>query len=380
VGRGRAQPNRLSRARRAAGAAVLAGALMAPGPAAEAKRPPIEGRVTSPYTVIALSEDGRARFERAHGRFAFVPPARTVTLHLVDGEGVYAGPVVAAGRGRRAVMRMRAGARLGTLRIRDGWIATGRRVAKRRQGRGAAARARAGVPIGAGVMGHVRSGAAGPGGPGRDRDRDGFPGRFDVDDDGDLVLDNREARSKRPQREGLAAVGGLAACFEPLCSGTAAVEVAGFDEVETALVIAIVAAALAFASLAWQIASALRRRRRSVEVEARLGLPVYAQRAARWAVFIEVHNKTDHPLRWMSAALEMRDGRVFYLMEHPAGGELPAVIQPHDSHHTWVDCHELEHQGLVLDQPVAASAKFATGEVYRSQARRLASRRSRLLQ
>jgi hypothetical protein len=75
----------------------------------------------------------------------------------------------------------------------------------------------------------------------------------------------------------------------------------------------------------------------------------------------------------------MRDGRVFYLMEHPAGGELPAVIQPHDSHHTWVDCHELERQGLVLDQPVTASAKFATGEVYRSQARRLASRRSRLL-
>jgi hypothetical protein len=351
---------------------------MAPGPAAEAKRPPIEGRVTSPYTVVALSKDGRARFERAPGRFEFVPPARTVTLHLVDGEGVYAGPVVVGGHGRRAVMRVRAGARLGTLRVRDGWIATGRRVAKRRQGKGAAARARGGVPIGAGVMGHVRSRASGPGGPGRDRDRDGFPGRFDVDDDGDLVLDNREVGSARPKRAGLAAVGGLAACFEPLCSGTAAVEVAGFDEVETALIVAIAAAVLAFASLAWQVASALRRRRKAVEVEARLGLPVYAQRTARWAVFIEVHNRTDHPVRWMSAALEMRDGRVFYLMEYPAGGELPAVIQPHDSHHTWVDCHELEHQGLALDQPVTASVKFATGELYSSPARRLASRRSRL--
>ena len=113
-------------------------------------------------------------------------------------------------------------------------------------------------------------------------------------------------------------------------------------------------------------------------MEARLGLPVYAQRAARWAVFIEVFNQTDHPVRWMSAALEMRDGRVFYLMEYPPGGELPAVIQPHDSHHTWVDCHELERQGLALDQPVTAAAKLATGEVFRSPARRLARKRARI--
>jgi hypothetical protein len=65
-------------------------------------------------------------------------------------------------------------------------------------------------------------------------------------------------------------------------------------------------------------------------------------------------------------------------MDHPPGGDLPAVIQPHDSHHTWVDCAEVERQGVDLRQPVAAAAKTATGEVYRSRSRRLAGRRTRL--
>ena len=104
---------------------------------------------------------------------------------------------------------------------------------------------------------------------------------------------------------------------------------------------------------------------------------MYSQGAGRWAVFIEVFNRTDHPVRWVSSALETKDERIFYLMEHPPGGELPAVIQPHDSHHTWVDCHELERQGLGArragDRP---AAKLATGEIYRSPAKRLAGRRS----
>jgi hypothetical protein len=79
----------------------------------------------------------------------------------------------------------------------------------------------------------------------------------------------------------------------------------------------------------------------------------------------------------VSAALEMKDGRIFYLMEYPTGGELPVVIQPQDSHHTWVDCQELERQGMALDEPVVAAAKLATGETYRSAGRRLAGRRSR---
>jgi hypothetical protein len=291
-------------------------------------------------------------------------------LHLLGSTGRYIGPVVVAGRGSRATVEVRAGTKLGTLRVLDGFARPGRRVPARRLGGGRRAKARAGVPIGVGVLGRVRSRASGPSGPGRDRDHDGIPGRFDVDDDGDLVLDVRE-RSAQAQPGELAAGGAAEA------AAGEGDESDGVDDAETALIVAIVAGALALASLLWQFAGVFRRRR-AIEVEARLGLPVYTQGASRWAVFIEVFNRTDHQVRWVSAALETKDGRIFYLMEHPPGGELPAVIGPHDSHHTWLDCAELERQGLPLDEHVIATAKLATGEIYRSPAKRLASRRTRL--
>ena len=364
---------------RLAGALALALVLVVP-PAAQARQPAIEGRLAASYTVVALAPDGRTRIvEDVRGSFKLVPPARTVTLHLLGSNGRYLGPLVVRGQGRRAVVRVRAGAQLGTLRVEDGYARPGRKVPARRLGRGRAAKARGGVPIGTGLLGRVRTRATGPAGTGRDRDLDGIPGRYDVDDDGDLVLDTRERRAARRGASGLAATGEPGACAEPLCTETAAVKVAGLDETETAFAVAVLAAVLSLASLAWQIVAALgRRRRRAIEVEVRLGLPVYSQGAGRWAVFIEVFNRTDHPVRWVTAALEMKDGRIFYLMEHPPGGELPAVIQPHDSHHTWVDCHELERQGLALDEPVIGAAKVATGEIYRAPAKRLAGRRSRI--
>ncbi len=366
------------RTTRAGLAAACALALLSPS-IAQAQRPPIEGRLPASYAVVALAPDGRTHtIENVRGSFEIAPPARTVTLHLLRSTGRYLGPVVVAGRGKRAVVRVRAGAQLGTLRVSDGFARVRRNLSARRLGRGRPAQARGGVPIGVGVLGRVRSRAVAPAGPGNDRDLDGIPGRYDVDDDGDLVLDTRERAARREVR-GVTAAARSPKCAEPPCVDTAGVTVAGLDEDETALAVAILAAVLALASLGWQIPAAIgRRRRHAIEVEARLGLPVYTQGAGRWAVFIEVFNRTDHPVRWVSAALETKDGRIFYLMEHPPGGELPGVIGPHDSHHTWVDCAELERQGLALDEPVIAAAKVATGETYRSPAKRLASRRSRI--
>jgi hypothetical protein len=74
-------------------------------------------------------------------------------------------------------------------------------VARRFLDRTSFARARRGVPRGAGRLGRVRLPATGRAGNGRDLDLDGIPGAFDVDDDGDLVLDNvdrtRAARAAR---------------------------------------------------------------------------------------------------------------------------------------------------------------------------------------
>jgi hypothetical protein len=64
-------------------------------------------------------------------------------------------------------------------------------------------------------------------------------------------------------------------------------------------------------------------------------------------------------------------------MEPPAGGELPAVIAPHDSHRTWFACADVERNGVDLADPVVAAVKLATGATLRSKPRRLAPRSRR---
>ena len=79
-------------------------------------------------------------------------------------------------------------------------------------------------------------------------------------------------------------------------------------------------------------------------------------------------------MRWVSVTLTTSDERSLYLMQFPPGGELPAVIEPGDSHHTWVAASELERSGLDLRAPIAAQVKLADGELIRSRSRRLVSR------
>jgi hypothetical protein len=378
----RPQPTKLPRKGRKYRASAPLGvalALLSLAPAAGARRPPIEGHVAgSGYQVVALSPDGRSRAVRARRDFEVVPPARTVTLHLRNRDGVYLGPVVIAARGKRAIVRVRAGARLGTIAVRGSYGLVLKEPRRRWRGRGRPVRANDGTPIGVGRLGLVRSTPRGPVGPGHDRDADGIPGLWDVDDDGDLRPDPAEGR-RSERGSGLRSAGGLAACVEPVCSGRISLGASSLDDLDTEVWIALAAALLAAASLGWQLGAALGRRRRDrIEVEVRLGLPVYSQGGGRWAIFIEVTNGSEHPIRWVSASLELGDGRVLYLMDHPPGGELPSVIQPHDSHHTWVDCAEVERQGVDLRQPVAAAVKMASGEVWRSRAKRLAGRRTRL--
>jgi hypothetical protein len=357
------------------GALVLC--LLALAPSAEGRRARIRGELDrSGYTVVALAADGTAT--RTHGEtgFALAPPAKTVTLQIRDRNGVYLGPLVVRGNRSRVIVGVRAGARLGKIRVlakyarlvhapRKKWLDTRR-----------TARARDGVPVGVGLRGLVRARTRGPAGSGLDQDRDGIPGAFDIDDDGDLVLDVNEssARAKGGGRHHGTTALSLSACPAALCSGRLDVATSSFGDVDAALIIAIAAAALATMSLLLQAGGALRRRRHRIEVEVRLGLPIYQQGGGDWAVFVEVTNRTDQPVRWTSAALEMSDGRRMYLMQNPPGGELPVVLQPHETHQTWTRCRDLEEGGLDLNEPVVAAAKLDSGEVVRSPQRRLLSR------
>jgi hypothetical protein len=188
---------------------ALLGLLAMSSPAAAAPKP-ISGKLSkSGYTVIAMAANGKARVVLARrGRFKLRPPARRVTLHLRASNGKYAGPIVVGRKkkGMRAVLGVRAGAQLGRIRVGPGYAKVLRRPRKKWTDAKRVARARRGVPVGAGNFGFVRSKRPRASVPG-DSDADGIPGSLDIDDDGDLILDNLD-RSAAKHRARAAQVSG----------------------------------------------------------------------------------------------------------------------------------------------------------------------------
>ena len=169
------------------------GALAVPG-SVSAKPQGISLKLSrSGYKVVALDQAGHAA--KATGRnVRLVPPAARFTLQLVDARGKYAGPIVVAGTGTKVVVGLRRGGRLGTVKVKRGYGMA--HAPKRALDRTRTARARNGVPVGARVLGRVAGRSNGPAGAGLDMDRDGVPAAFDVDDDGDLLLDNVDRASQ----------------------------------------------------------------------------------------------------------------------------------------------------------------------------------------
>jgi hypothetical protein len=171
--------------------------LTATAPAAAARKQ-IRGKLSKPgYTVIAVAANGKAKSVQAKaGRFALAPPAKSVTLHLRAANGTYAGPIVVGRKqkGKRAIVGVRAGATLGRIKVRRGYGRVSKGLRKKALDARLTARARKGVPIGARVFGRVRSKSPRISVRG-DRDLDGIPDPLDIDDDGDLILDNLDRAS-----------------------------------------------------------------------------------------------------------------------------------------------------------------------------------------
>ena len=203
----------------AASWAVLSLAALAASAPAAAKLRPIVGTLSQPgYDVIALAPDGKATTVRATtGTFRLRPPATVVTLHLRAPNGSYAGPIVVGRRSRRAIVGVRAGANLGTIKVRRGYATATKRLPKKWVDQKRWVRARKGVPIGARNFGRVRSKPV-SGAVRGDLDLDGIPDALDIDDDGDLMLDNLDGpRAGGPARRARAAQAEGGDAANPYC-------------------------------------------------------------------------------------------------------------------------------------------------------------------
>lgn len=144
----------------------------------------IRGALDKPgHTVIALAANGKAKAVLAkRGQFRLRTPAKRVTLHLRAPDGTYGGPVVVRRKGRRAIVGVRAGARLGRIDVRRGYARPVRRLPGRWVDPTQTVRARHGVPIGARVFGRVRS----------------KPGDTEIPGDPDRAGGFRDSASDRP--------------------------------------------------------------------------------------------------------------------------------------------------------------------------------------
>jgi hypothetical protein len=167
--------------------------------------------------LIALAQDGQAEtVETAKRSFSVRPPESAVTLHLRRPDGTYLGPLVVdeKKKGNKAILGIRSGASIGRIDLRRGYVRPHEPLSPSKIDASISSKAESGIPLGAGVLGRVRGKTSGPSGLGRDPDRDGIASAFDVDDDGDLTLDNVEGPRASSHR----------AAFKQTAGGTPGVE------------------------------------------------------------------------------------------------------------------------------------------------------------
>jgi hypothetical protein len=195
---GQTSGGRGRRARRAWTIAVLvaAVALVAVAPAVAAT---VSGVVKNGkgYQVVAVQADGTAKKATISQLGTFTVKnvkVASATLQLVRADGSFFGPIVLKANGVKAYEYIRGSGtlRIGTVLLKGGYALVVRMPFGRVQTKPMfTARAVKGVPIGAGKLGRVATGTpSGHRGPAGDLDLDGIINAFDIDDNGNLILDN----------------------------------------------------------------------------------------------------------------------------------------------------------------------------------------------
>ncbi len=131
------------------------------------------------------------------------------SIQLVSKNGTYFGPVLLGGSGTKVYATIKGSGNLvlGTFKRKSGYAAALAPAGRYFTTAAYTVAAKSGKPVGAGKLGLVKVGNGkstlkGYNGQGRDADLDGIPGAFDIDDNGNLIIDNvdRTTRSGRSLR------------------------------------------------------------------------------------------------------------------------------------------------------------------------------------
>ena len=187
--------------------AVFVATLMAAAPAFAAT---VSGNVSNGtgYHVLLVQANGvtkKANLMGSSGAFAISGVRLNgASLQIVKADGSYYGPIVLKAKATKAFIFIKGptSVKIGSATLKDGYALVARMPAGRYQtAQPYTATAIHGKPIGAGKLGRVHTpNCLGFKGPGGDLDRDGIISAFDVDDNGNKILDNLDRSGRGSSR------------------------------------------------------------------------------------------------------------------------------------------------------------------------------------
>jgi hypothetical protein len=133
-------------------------------------------------------------------------------------------------------------------------------------------------------------------------------------------------------------------------------------------VIAIYAALVASASLAWQVYTWWYRRQSRIEVDVRMAVAAPAVAVTLEALSVTATNRSEHVVRITGVGVDLQDDREmqFHQVVPMHGATLPGPIQPHDSGSALLMREDVEREGLDIYKPITAWVRLATGEMVKS--------------
>ena len=178
------------------------------------------------YTIVVVQSNGKAKklkVTSTKGTFKVTGVTLSgASINLISSTGQYWGPVVLAGSGSKVYETIKGSGNLalGTVTRKTGYAVAIAPIARYQTGAAYSVKAAKGKPVGASKLGRVKVGngtstLAGYNGPGKDADLDGIPSAFDIDDNGNLILDNVDRTGRAGKR--LALVRAFGPALRDIC-------------------------------------------------------------------------------------------------------------------------------------------------------------------